>query len=62
MRRWTSNFTELDTRVNEDAFDRYAAACSNAGDGEYETVDILTWFSSKATVFFYVNIALLHNR
>lgn len=42
MRRRTSNFTELDTRVNEDAFDRYSAACSNAGDGEYGSVDMFS--------------------
>ena len=57
MRRRTSNFTELDTRVNEDAFDRYAAASLNAGDGEYGSVDILTVRSGfkpkkEATVVF----------
>jgi len=55
MRRRTSNLTELDTRVNEDAFDRYATACSNADDGEYGSVDILTVrgvLSSQETVLF----------
>ena len=64
MRSRTSNLTELDTRVNEDAFDRYAAASLNAGDGEYGSVVIFTVpkCSFESTSFSKVNIPLLHDR